>query len=186
MAKEILKVEGFKELESALKELPKATGRNCIRRALTKAADPIVQSAKSMAPKGITGNLKDAIIVTKVRFTVGDAGKQAYAEAMRQGKTKVEAAEAAHEANAAASNDEVVTSGVAIIGVDTKKAFYAHFVEFGTSHSTPKPFLRPAWEKGKVQAAEAIKDILKDEIDKAVERIAKKQARAIAAAKSGT
>ena len=57
MAKEILKVEGFKELESALKELPKATGRNCIRRALTKAADPIVQSAKSMAPKGITGNL---------------------------------------------------------------------------------------------------------------------------------
>lgn len=183
-----MKIEGFKELEAALKELPKATSRNCIRRALITAAKPIVDAAIAKAPaRPGSGVLKRSILVTKVRFTKGEAGKAAFAKALREGKTRSEAREALLEANSAASaSGDDITSGIAIIGVDYTHAFYAHFVEFGTSHSAPKPFLRPAWESGKVAAAQAIHDVLKDEIEKAVVRIAKKQARTIAAASAAT
>jgi HK97 gp10 family phage protein len=181
-----MKVEGLKELEAAIKELPKATGRNVIRRALTEAAQPIVNAARANAPaQPGSGVLKRSILVTKVRFTKGDVGKQAFAEALKQGKTRQEAREALIEANTEQGGDEV-TSGIAIIGVDYKTAFYAHFVEFGTSHSSPKPFMRPAWDAGKMKALEIIQESLKVEIDKAVARIAKKQARAIAQAQATT
>lgn len=185
--KQTMRVEGFSELEDALKELPRATGKNCIRRALTKAALPIVEAAKSMAPaRPGSGRLRDAILVTKVKFTGGAAGKAAFAEAMRQGKTRAEAAESARAANveaAAESGGAEMISGIAIIGVDYRKAYYAHFVEFGTIKMSPKPFLRPAWTEGKYAAVAAIKDVLTEEIEKAVKRIAKKQAKLIAAAK---
>jgi HK97 gp10 family phage protein len=180
--KETMRVEGFKELESALKELPRATGKNCIRRALARAAAPIVAAAKAKAPaRPGSGKLREAIIFTKVKFTGGNAGKQAYAEAMRQGKTRAEAADAAREANIEAqaeAGDALLISGIANIAVDYRKAWYAHFVEFGTAKATPKPFMRPAWDAGKYRAAEAIRDTLKEEIDKAVARIARKTLRA--------
>lgn len=187
MPTETMKVEGFKELEAALKELPKATGRNVIRRALISAAQPIVEMARANAPaQPGSGALKRSILVTKVKFSRGEAGKAAFAEALRQGKTRAEAREALIEANTAAAGDDDTTSGIAIIGVDYRVAFYAHMVEFGTVHSSPKPFLRPAWEAGKMQALSTIQTEVKNEIDKAVARIAKKQARAIAQAKAAT
>jgi len=177
-----LKVEGFKELETALKELPKATARNCIRRALVQAAAPIVASAKANAPaRPGSGRLREAIFLTKPRFTKGDAGKAAYAEALRSGKSKGEAREALLSANVAAAAEgggDDITSGVAKIAIDYTKAHYAHFVEFGTVKASAKPFMRPAWEQGKLKALESIKSVLKDEIDKAVKRIAKKKASA--------
>lgn len=183
MPTETLRVEGLKDLEAALKELPKATGRNVIRRALTTAAQPIAQTAASNAPRGATGVLSRSIKVSKIRFSKGEAGKAAYAAAMKRGASRAEAAQAAHEANA--ENAEDVTSGIAEIG-PTTEAFYAHFVEFGTAHSTAKPFMRPAYESNKMNALQIMQDALKDEIAKAVARIAKKQARAIAKAQSGT
>lgn len=180
--KETMRLEGFAQLEDALRELPKATGKNCIRRALARAAAPIVAAAKAKAPaRPGSGHLREAIIFTKVKFTGGNAGKQAYAEAMRQGKTRAEAADAAHEANieaAAEAGGAQMISGIGQIGIDTKVAYYGHFVEFGTVKMTPKPFLRPAWDAGKYRAAQAIRDTLKEEIDKAVARIARKTLRA--------
>ena len=35
----------------------------------------------------------------------------------------------------------------------SKARFYAHLVEFGTAHSAAKPFLRPAWDVGRQNAA---------------------------------
>lgn len=180
--KETMRLEGFKELDDALKELPRATGRNCIRRALGRAAAPIVAEAKAMAPaRPGSGKLKEAIIFTKVKFTGGNAGKQAFAEAMRAGRTREEAVDALKEANLAAAEEAggaVPISGIGKVAIDYKIAWYAHFVEYGTIKMTPKPFLRPAWEQGKYQAAEAIRDTLKDEIGKAVARIARKTLRA--------
>ncbi|MGN6363917.1 hypothetical protein, partial [Asticcacaulis taihuensis] len=28
-----------------------------------------------------------------------------------------------------------------------ERQFYAHFAEFGTEHSAPKPYMRPAWDE---------------------------------------
>ena len=45
------------------------------------------------------------------------------------------------------------------------KAWYAHFPEFGTSHSAAKPFMRPAFDRKRGKA----KDAFIGEIKKAVE-----------------
>lgn len=45
-------------------------------------------------------------------------------------------------------------SGIAIAGVDRKKAPHAQLVEFGTSHSAPHPFFRPAVAESKGKTAE--------------------------------
>jgi len=61
MARVTVKTEGFKELQEALLELPKATGRNVARRALLKAAKPIAEAASANAPIGPTGKLHISI-----------------------------------------------------------------------------------------------------------------------------
>lgn len=53
-------IQGMKELDEALKELPKATSRNVIKRAFASAIAPMEQSAKAMAPRR-TGSLAGSI-----------------------------------------------------------------------------------------------------------------------------
>jgi HK97 gp10 family phage protein len=55
--KATVKVEGLKDLESALSELPKLTRRNAGKRALMKAAQPMFEEAQRRAPE-LTGYLK--------------------------------------------------------------------------------------------------------------------------------
>ena len=61
------KVDGLKELQTALQELPKATGRNVMQRTLIKAAKPIETAAIAKVPVA-TGNLKKSI-TTSTRLT---------------------------------------------------------------------------------------------------------------------
>lgn len=56
-----VKFEGGRELEAALRELPKATGRNALRRGLKKVAEPIQKDAAQRAPE-LTGRLKLSIV----------------------------------------------------------------------------------------------------------------------------
>lgn len=60
MARTLFKVEGLKELETALKELPKATGKNVLKRVLIKAGQPIAASAERHAPR-LRGKLQMSI-----------------------------------------------------------------------------------------------------------------------------
>lgn len=172
-----LKIEGLKELEEALKELPKATAKNTIRRAIIAAAQPIIDTATMLIR---VRRIQPPVVISKIKFTAGNAGKRAFAEAMAEGATRAEAGEAAHAANIAAKesggDDVKITSGVASIG-PTKRAFYGF--EFGTIHLAPKPFMRPAWDQHKEKAAEAIGTELKEQIDKAVKRLAAKQKKLI-------
>lgn len=61
------KIDGLRETEAALAELPKATGKNVLRRVLKAAAAPIESAAQSMAPH-LTGTLERKI-VTGTRLT---------------------------------------------------------------------------------------------------------------------
>lgn len=59
-----IRVEGLRELKEAIEEeLPKATGKNVIRRALLAAAEPIESTAQALAPVK-TGTLRDRITVS--------------------------------------------------------------------------------------------------------------------------
>lgn len=167
-------VEGLSDLEDALKELPKATGKNCVRRALVAAATPIVFEASVLIR---VRRIAVRVAVSKIKFTSGNAGKQAFAEAMANGATREEAGAAAHAANAATDDDPNLTSGVAMIG-PTREAFYGF--EFGTIHQAPQPFMRPAWDDNKQSALQLIQTELKTQIEKARQRIVAKQQRLLA------
>lgn len=54
---------------------------------------------------------------------------------------------------------------------------HAHLQEFGTSRHGPQPFARPAWDAGKNQVLDTIKDELAVQITKAAQRLARKAAR---------
>jgi HK97 gp10 family phage protein len=56
-----VKVEGLRALENALRELPKATAANVLRRTLRKAAAPVEKAMRSRAPR-LTGVLEHSII----------------------------------------------------------------------------------------------------------------------------
>jgi HK97 gp10 family phage protein len=78
-----VKIEGLRELDRALAELPKATARNTIVRTLKKAAAPVRDAAQSNAPK-LTGELEqDIIIGTKLT-------KRQSSEVRRAGKSFAE------------------------------------------------------------------------------------------------
>lgn len=58
-----VKVEGLEGIEQALKELPRATGKNVVRRVLRKRGKPIADKARALVPVD-EGDLKDSIAVS--------------------------------------------------------------------------------------------------------------------------
>lgn len=150
-----VKIEGLRELEASLAQLPKATGRNTLRRVLKLAAEPIKEAARAKAPVDTDpasspgrapGTLRDSIIVgTKL--------------------TKRQARDAKKETKAF-SEIHVGTSDPA--GV---------LQEFGTFKEPAQPFMRPAWEGNKDNALKIIGDQLGTEIEKSAARLARKAAR---------
>ena len=56
-------IEGLSDLQSALAELPKATEKNVLLRALKKEAQPIADAGEALAPKR-TGKLARSYVVT--------------------------------------------------------------------------------------------------------------------------
>lgn len=161
-----VRVDGLKELDEALGELPKATARNVLKRALIKAAEPIAEQARALAPVR-TGKLRDSIIIS-TRTT--NPGKQAFAIAMKSGASREEAVAAARLANRGHKSFFELYVGPG-------RQPHAHLQEFGTAHHAPQPYMRPAWDANKMRALETIKKQLADEIEKARQRLAKKAAR---------
>lgn len=176
MVKTVVRVEGLAELDAALADLPKATAKNCLKRAIEKACIPIVVAAKIYSPYR-TGRLRRSIGVSKIKFTAGEAGKRAFAEAMAGGATRQEAGELAAAANAGAE-DKGITSAVAVIGPGRSR--YAGMQEFGSVKNAAHPYMRPAWDGNQSNALELIKAELKTEIEKAAARLARKAARDLA------
>lgn len=77
------KVEGFRELEAALAELPKATGKNVLKRVLLAAAEPIAGDAAANAPQ-LSGKLSRDV-KTGTRLTKRQASMN-----RKLGKSEVE------------------------------------------------------------------------------------------------
>lgn len=153
-----MKLEGAKELEAALRELPHRLQKSTIRRALIKAGEPIVADARSRVPVE-SGRLQRVIqIATRL--------------SRRQRRTRAKGA----------------NKGQVDVYIGAAPARYAHLVEFGsgprrtkTGKSTGQmpahPFLRPAWEAGKVKALQDFSRLLWIEIEKSAKRLAKRKAK---------
>lgn len=169
------KLEGFKELEAALLDLPKATQGNVLKRAIAAPAADFADAAARIAPSpGVygKGTLKDQIKVSQPKIIA--PGKAAFAQAMAEGSTRAEAASAARAANRAAGG----TGKSVVVQVGpTRRAFYGQFLEFGTSRQSPRPFMRPTWDAMGLGMVDQFGDVLREEIEKTRKRIAAKAER---------
>ena len=151
--KTTVRVDGLKELDRALAELPRATGKNVLRRMLRKAAQPIADDMRAKAPDdpGTGGNdLRSSI---GVGSRLGKRQAKLHRKMFKSDKASVE-----------------VFAGAGVIP-------HAHLQEFGTVNHGPQPFARPAWDSNKGRALETIRNDLGDEIAKAAKRLAKKRAK---------
>lgn len=170
-----VKVEGLRELDRALGELPKATGRNVLKRALMKAGGPMAEHARRLAPFD-EGDLRKSIAVSPKLGT--KAGTSEFAAAMQAGLGKDAAVRAMRDARRAAAGSQ----SFAEVYVGAGRNPQAHLQEFGTVHHAAQPFLRPAFESEKRGALVIFKVELEQEIAKAAKRLARKAARLAAKA----
>lgn len=176
MALVTIKVDGLKELDAALGELSKRTARGVVKRILTKAAEPIAIDAANKAPF-LWGDLALSMSFSFTKPKGADAGKAAFADALRRGASRAEAREALLAARPSGGGS------FAEVFVGPGRNPQAIFQEFGTSRHQPQPYMRPVWDARKGWALETIKSELAQEIGKAAKRAAAKQARQ--AAKGG-
>lgn len=166
-----IQIEGQKELARTFAELGKATKSKIGLRALVTALTPILDGARSRV-KVDTGNLRDSLGFKVVKFR---SGNMSAIIGPRKGFRKD--GRLAHK--------------------------YGHLVEFGHFTRKPsgfiawikkiktkresgggsqkfvpaKPFLRPAFEAGKHQAAKDIASVLGTEVQLAAKRLARRKAR---------
>lgn len=148
--KTTVKVEGLRDLERALGELPKSTGKNVLRRVGRAALASFDEAWRARAPH-LSGQLEES----------GGVGSK-LTRSQRQ----------AHERQ----------SSVEIFAGPGPQP-QAVQQEFGNHQHPAQPFMRPAWDETKDQVLEHVKASLGDEIQKAAERLAKREAKK--AAKGG-
>jgi hypothetical protein len=68
MSKVTVTVYGLKEIQQAIKNLPLALEHSTLQSGYSKAAKPLVDREKLLAPEGPTGNLVDSIGIVKTNL----------------------------------------------------------------------------------------------------------------------
>lgn len=147
--KTTIRIEGLRELDQALGQLPKATGKNVLRRVLRRRAAPMAEQMKALAPVD-EGDLKRGIGVG-TRLTRRQASL--HRKMFKDDRASVEM----------------------FVGAGGHPQ--AHLREWGSDGHPPHPFARPAWDQHQMPILEGIKDDLWREIEQAARRIARKAAR---------
>ncbi len=133
-------VKGLSDLVAAMNGLPDKVRVNGLRRAVSSGAVIVRNDARARAPVD-TGEMRKDIQVKRER--VPDAYVATYSVHVRSGKRSRLSGRARD--------------------VD-KDSFYWKFVEFGTAKMAAQPFLRPAFEAKKQEAADKIISTLRERL----------------------
>lgn len=152
-----VKLEGLKELEAALSELPKSTSKAVLRRVGIRALAPVISTARQLVPVD-EGQLRDSLRVTT---------------RLSRRQQRLNRKRAADEK----AGVELFAGAAALP--------HAHLVEFGTFNQPARPFLRPAWDANKGAVLKTIQEELGSEIEKTAARLARRAARRAAKAAKG-
>jgi HK97 gp10 family phage protein len=146
---EIVKIHGLRELQRAMRELPRRMDRRILNAALMAGARPMVADAKANVLVD-TGALRSAIRATPLRKTSHTSTVQIGIGRARQTKAQ------------------------RMAGAKRYVPFYGLFLEFGTSKMSAKPFLRPAFERNKRSAVEIIRERIATRIAAEAEKLRRK------------
>lgn len=146
----MIKIEGAKAMEKALRRLPDDLKRSGETAVLRAGAKPINKAAKAKVPSE-SGLLKKSIgiNVKKVR------GVRTARVGPRTGRGAV-----------------VTRNGRQVFSNPTK---YSHLVEYGTSHSAAQPFIRPAVESTKGEVVGAMATGYRKHLARTAARLRKKR-----------
>jgi len=166
-----VKVEGLKELQAALEDLPKATSRNVLRRALLAGAAPIEATAEQLAPVK-TGALRTS-------HTAGTKLSRRQKAVHRQWAGQ-------QPAERTAQGFRSKPSDAVYVFVGPGGMPQAITQEFGTVDHAAHPFMRPAWDQNQHRALQIVVERIAVEIQTAVARIARKAEREAAKIKATT
>lgn len=156
-----VKVEGLRECQEALAELPKATSRNVLKRALLKSGQPMAEMAEQKAPK-LTGHLQKSIAVSSTLSKKEQKNHRSMIGSLLQ---------------MTVAGWRSAPKKAVYVFVGAGPIVQASKQEFGTAHHGPQPYMRPAFDSQRMKVVETIKDLIWAEIDKARTRLAKKAAR---------
>jgi HK97 gp10 family phage protein len=168
----VISTSGFRDLDRALAELPKATGKNVLKRTLMKAAEPIADKARELVPVD-RGDLKASISVSaRIKNKVGNAE---FSAAMRAGLGKAAAVQAMRDARREASG----SFAEMFVGPAVPKGFYGHLVEFGTNRAAAQPYMRPAWDATQGVSLDIVKAELGNQIIAAARRIGRSKKQSV-------
>lgn len=140
-----LDFSGLLDLSEDLLALSKAENRGVMRNATRAAATIFKGEAKTRAPKR-TGKLQRNIVVVTLRDRNGGIVSGVHVRG---------------------TNPRTGNSDNKMKASSRKNAFYWKFVEMGTSKMAPVPFLRPAYDARKEEAARAAFD----EANRAIDRV---------------
>ncbi len=152
LKRETVRIEGLAELDRALRELPERLARNGLHASVYAGAKVIRDEAKVRAPKAAAslgpnhpppGTLKRSVIMKRIRELSG-AGRQTFFVLVRHGKK--------YRKQGKKQNL-------------SQDAWYWRFLEFGSRKMSARPFLRPALEAKRAEAAQAIKTRLAERIE---------------------
>ena len=146
-----MKITGARELQRALARLPEELSKSVERTVLREGAKPIHSSAKSRVAVS-SGLLKKSLGITVKKTRKGQLTARVGA---RSGFKKT------------------VTRNGKTVNADPAK--YSHLVEYGTSHSPAKPFIRPAIDSASGQVMEAMAKGYDKGLDRVVRKIRSKK-----------
>lgn len=148
MAARLVKVEGLRELDAALGELPKAVGKAVLRRVAKQALQPFDKAWRANAnAHRLTGSLEESGgIGTKL------TKRQARLNRKAEGKASIEMY--------AGPNDPAAIPS-----------------EYGTVDQAARPFGRKAWASTQDETLNIVSSNLGTEIDKGAARVARKTAK---------
>lgn len=141
-----MSLQGAKELDEALKQLPRATSKAAVRKALLKAAEPLVDLAQALE------NATPRRTATKDLTPTIEASPKLKRSQQRS--------------RLSTDNDVEIYIG--------STAPDAHWKEFGTINQAPMPFMRPAWEATKHEVLRRFSEEIWKNILKSVRTLARK------------
>lgn len=143
----IVRLEGFRELDHALGELPKATARNVLQRVLKKRAKPVQDAWQGKAPV-LTGHYSHSIIIGPSSKLTPRQKRDAKKEGKYFAEIHIGTSDPAGQQN-----------------------------EFGNVNMPANPSGRPAWDATKDGVLSGIAKDIGEEIEKAASRLARKAAK---------
>lgn len=186
------KLEGLKDLEAALAEMPKATARTTLRRAGMAALEPMRQAAVRLAPddpktpppydlkSSIVTSFKQGRSKNTIATNTGEARVYVFmGPGFAKGMSREQMADLATYSMAqefGAKPHSVAKGSGKANKSKVRKALGLRVSKPHPGHAA-NPYMRPAWDAHWRGALDSVARVLKVEIERSATRLARKAAR---------